>query len=413
MTLNNLKLFPYQIEGIKLIKERKNVLLADHPGAGKTCQAILAAESLGAESVLVICPASLKENWKREFRKWSSKEFSLIVMSYEAAGQLKTPAIGLECFFEVDVLILDEAHYLKNPKSQRTFACLDFYWRNARHHIAITGTPLPNGRAIEAWPLFAKLDEKNFGDKRKFINTYCVRQQTPWGVNYNGSKNLEQLGRIAKESFMIRRKRSETIGQLPPLVRQTVPIEPQFHHGGLSYDDVNKYNGCDTEDLTPEIKSIWRRHALSKIFSSTEYIKNLLKEVECCVVFAHHMDVLSGLKEKLDANCVTNCMLRGDTDVSERQKIVDEFQDGKYKVFLASLHAASTGITLTKAQDVIFVECDFVPSINEQAEGRVFRITQKSVTRSHYLIIENSLDERITSAVLKKQQNINKVMGIN
>lgn len=397
------KLFLYQIEGIDLICNKyKDVLLADHPGAGKTCQAVIAAQDIGAVDILVICPASLRENWKREFAKWSVKKFNLSIISYDAAAtrSLNAEKEILEPIY--DLLILDECHYLKNPTSQRTKGCLGYYWNMAKKRICISGTPLPNGRAIEGWALFSKLAPELFKNKREFISNFCVKQKSRWGVNYDKSKNLELLGKLARSKFMIRRKRKETVGQLPPLIRQMAYLD-----GILALQLDYK---IDEDNITPETISAWRKHGLSKVLSSVEYIKTLLKEVSQVVVFAHHKDVLSELKNRLEANTTSCCLFTGDTPTLERQQMVDDFQNGKYKVFLASLHAAGVGITLTKSSDVVFVECDWVPGVNEQAEGRCFRITQENVTRSHYLVIPDSLDERITSIVLRKQRDITQVM---
>lgn len=401
--MKNIQLFKYQEEGIDLICNKyKDVLLADHPGAGKTCQAIIAAERLGCKSILVICPASLKENWKREFKKWSEKEFDLTVMSYDKTIKGYPSKLNGKKEVCYDLLILDEAHYLKNPISLRTKFCLRYFWDKAKKRICITGTPLPNGRAIEAYSLFNKLCPFIFKSKQSFIDNYCVKQVTPWGVNFNTSKNLETLGQIARDNFMIRRKREDTIGQLPPIIRQKIFLDTTAH----PYTDIFDPD----KDLSKEIKSEWRKLGMEKIKASLDYILMLLREVENCVVFAHHTDVIEALKRGLDANNVTNCLLIGYMNGEERQKSVDEFQAGKHKVFLGSIHAANVGITLTASSDIVFVECDWVPATNEQAEGRCFRISQTSITRSHYLIIPNSLDEVITSAVLKKQKDILKIM---
>ncbi len=405
------KLFDYQVKGIDLICNKyKDVLLADHPGAGKTCQVIIASDKLSCKKIIVICPASLRENWKREFKKWSGLDRTcticmkmedllkgdVLIMSYEFATKYSDGVYSC-------LLVLDEAHYLKTPDSARTKACLDGYWKKAKKRIAITGTPLPNGRAIEGFALFSKLSPIDFGKKREYLDRYCVRDATPWGVNYNKSKNLEVLGRICRDRFMIRRKRSETVGQLPELVRMKVPLD-----GFPAWDDIDIELDFSKE-LPEDVKSAWRAHGIAKIGAACAYIKTLLNEVKNCVVFAHHKDVITGLVKGLSG--VSCCVVNGETDIELRQECVDRFQKGDIQVFIASLHAASTGITLTAASNVVFVECDWVPSTNEQAEGRCYRISQTNVTRSHYLVIPDSLDDTITGAVMRKQRDITKVLG--
>lgn len=428
-----LKLKKYQEDGIDLIVNRyKDVLLADHPGAGKTCQAIIAADRLSANRILVICPASLRENWKREFEKWSDKErqvtvvydskdasklyhntvytLGVVIVSYDLITR-----ISLGNSEHCDVLILDEAHYLKSSKSKRTKRILKEVWAKAKKRIAITGTPMPNGRAIEAYPLFSKLCPEHFGSWKSFADRFCVREVTPWATLFTKSKNLPLLGSMAREHFMIRRDREETIGQLPPLVRMEVPLSCHLY----VTDDFNNphdiheaMDSLDDGTITPHIATLRRMIGLRKIAAAAEYIHELLLDsAKQVVVFCHHGQVIDELSSHLEWRTITHSVIKGETPMIVRQAAVDGFQAGRHKVFLASLLAANTGITLTAAHDVVFVEADWVPANNEQAEGRCFRLGQTEITRSHYLVIPNTLDDLMTKAILKKQRDITKVMG--
>lgn len=427
-----IELFKYQEEGIELIVNHyQDVLLADHPGAGKTCQAIIAADRIGAKSILVICPASLRENWKREFQKWGPQfdtyafycrkelwnqvDHTFVptgaplakIISYDLAATL--PIEDLEDF---DLLICDEAHYLKSPKSKRTRHILGKIWPRAKKRICITGTPLPNGRAIEGWSLFSKFAPDLFGGFSGFVRDYCVKQLTPWGINYNKSKNLTILGELARQRFMIRRAREDTIGQLPPLVRLQVPICPPIPPICSDEELQEAIAAADSGFVSGHIATLRRELGNHKAEYCAKYIINLLQEVEHVVVFAHHQEVIAALAGQFLASKITFCTVVGATPSDERQAAIDKFQGGECQVFLGSLLAANTGITLTRAHDVVFVECDWVPSNNEQAEGRCYRIGQTEVTRSHYLVVPDSLDDAVTAAILRKQKDITKVMGV-
>lgn len=436
-------LFKYQREGIEKLLElltskdgHRAALLADPPGAGKTPQAILTCDALDAERILILCPASLKENWKRECLKWSNGKYeatiirsgrdvkkgaldlsSVVVCSYDLAS--REPLLSHLCKRQWDVLILDEAHYLKSPSSQRSRATLVLLWKAARYRLAITGTPLPNGRASEAWPLFSKMAPNACGDWVKFRNAYCIPEETPWGVTYPRSKNLEHLGKIARERFMVRRSKEEVLGQLPPLVRQNVPLEvPEikvFEAQGEFSSEASMQSVVDAIEsgiplMSDALSTARRKLGVLKVKPALSYIKCLLEEVESCVVFAHHRDVIAELRDALVTNGISYVQITGDTPGDERQRAVDTFQDGRARVFLASITAASTGITLTRSQTVVFVECDWVPSTNEQAEGRVYRVSQKDITRAIYLTVPDSLDEAITRSVQRKSRDIRKVM---
>lgn len=404
-----MELFPYQLEGIDLIVNHyQDVLLADHPGAGKSAQAIIAADQINAKTILVICPAGLKENWKREFKLWSKSERHIEIYSYEIAVRDRIRLSKAK----FDLMIIDEAHYLKSPKSKRSKIILGELWHTAKKHILITGTPLPNGRASEGYNVFSKLAPLEFGDWYKYVSTYCVRTITPWGINFDKSKNLEVLGEKAKKLFMIRRKREETIGQLPPLVRLQVPIEAKKDFDlGEAFDEDEALAAIEAGNITP-FASLRQKIGLQKVKGAIDYISTLLTEESHIVVFAHHHSVIGQLQAAFMESKTTFVTVTGNSSAAEKQKAIDDFQAGKAQVFLGSLLAANVGITLTKSSNVVFVEFDWVPENNTQAEGRCYRIGQTAITRSHYLYIPDSIDDGILDTILRKQKNISKVLGV-
>lgn len=432
------ELFDYQRDGVealvRLMRGNRGALLADPPGAGKTPQAVRAMEALGARRILVLCPSSLKLNWCREFSRWSCppytakalkssrdvpliEESDVVVVSYDLACR---PAV-LEKLMAVawDGLILDEAHYVKSPGSQRSRVSTVLLWNRAKYRLAITGTPLPNGRAAEAWTLFSRLAPDLFGKWEAFRNSYCIPEETPWGVTYPRSKNLEHLGKLARERFMVRRKKEEVLGQLPPLVRQKMPLEVPVLKVVEAEGDFGE--GPNLQALIDAVEAgiplqsdalstARRKLGLLKVEAALEYIVDLLEETGSCVVFAHHRDVIRGLRDGFTERGITVVGITGDTSTDDRQDAVDTFQRGDAQVFLASLTAANTGITLTRSSTVVFVEADWVPSTNEQGEGRVYRVTQKEITRAIYLVVPDSLDEAVTWSVVRKQRDIQKVL---
>lgn len=403
-----MKLFPYQEAGVELIVNRyKDVLLADHPGAGKTAQVIVAADRLNAKSILVICPASLQENWKREFKLWGKLERQVLIYSYEMAVKKAAKFSA----YEFDLMICDEAHYLKSPKSKRSKVILGQIWARAKKHVLITGTPLPNGRASEGHNIFSKLAPEEFGDWFKYVSTYCVRTITPWGINFDKSKNLGVLGDKCKKLFMIRRKREETIGQLPPLVRMQIPItaSDQFDLGE-AFDEEQALAAIEEGNIMP-FASLRQKIGLQKTEGALDYIKTLLNEEKHIVVFAHHHSVIAQLKTAFMVSKISHVTVTGQSTATEKQQAIDDFQAGEAQVFLGSLLAANVGITLTKSSNVVFVEFDWVPENNTQAEGRCYRIGQTAITRSHYLYIPESIDDGILNVILQKQKNISKVLG--
>ena len=137
-------------------------------------------------------------------------------------------------------------------------------------------------------------------------------------------------------------------------------------------------------------------------------IEDALEEVEQLVVFVHHRELYQHLMENISSRVGIN----GLTHPTERQQNVDSFQKKEARVFIASLKAANTGLTLTSAFTLFMAEYDWVPSTNEQAEGRIYRVTQNEICRVKYLVAADSLDEKVLKVLQRKQRHIEKALGV-
>jgi SNF2 family DNA or RNA helicase len=422
-------LYTYQQEGISLLHDivttspDRAAILADPPGAGKTPQAIGLSNVLNCQRLLIVCPASLRLNWARELEKWSTTSFTtqvilngqteiqddtqVIIISYHLAVSLAQEIFTKQHF---DLLICDESHALKNPSSNAARAVLVTLWNRCRYRLLITGTPVPNGRAHEAWTTFSRCSQEEFGDWKKYKDTYCIERDTHWGKKYVASKNLPMLREKAKH-FLIRRPKELIVGQLPKLVRRRQYCEiPMFD----SLDDIDEIIDAVEKGLPLEsehITTVRKNLGLCKLPFVIERIQEVLEEDEQVVVFVHHREVYTQIEEFLTKEKITHVGINGLTPAEVRQISVDRFQKKEVRVFLASLKAANTGITLTSAHRMIMGEFDWVPSTNEQAEGRIHRLTQDEICQVDYIVASKSLDEKVLNIVQKKQKDIDKVMG--
>ncbi len=431
------KPFKYQEEGADALlsfmqnNPSRAALLADPPGAGKTVQAILVAKALQCKSVLIVCPASLRLNWAREVEMWwpeysgpvsvvrSRKDTfdtrGIVVVSYNLAA---SGALGQ---WRWDLLILDEAHACKNPSSNTSRACLVTMWNACKYRLAMTGTPVPNGRAYEAWTLFSRILPSHFTPVENYLSRYCIPEHTEWGLTYPRSKNLEELGRIAREHFMVRRRKEDIMGQLPPMVRSRIPIEigPKAIQDALEGLEVATEEVVYSIDMNMPLRSdalstARRKLGILKVPGALKYLQEVvLEETKKAVVFCHHREVFFPLLEALREKGVGVVTVNGETSLDARQRAVDAFQDdgSGVRIFLASITAANAGITLTAADTVVFVESSWIPAVNEQAEGRILRVGQKAeLLRAQYLVVAESLDEAVMWSVHRKQRDISKVM---
>lgn len=427
-----MQLYKYQTEGIDKLhniitnSDDNAAMLCDPPGAGKTPQAVGLANKLNAQSILIVCPASLRDNWAREIAKWSKypltaqivfsgkdtiTDANVIIISYSLATRVHD-ALKNRRF---DLLICDESHYMKSASSQAARIVLVMLWAQCKHRLLITGTPLPNGRAVEAYTTFSRCSQEHFGAWSKFKDRYCVEERTRWGVSYPHSRNLDELRRLSS-AFMVRRSKEEVLQQLPGLVRQNIyfnlPELDVFNaEDGIDIDGIIESIEAGAPLESEHITTVRKNLARLKAPHVLEHVIETLDEVEQVVVFLHHRELYQHLLNELIAKEISVVGINGLTPPGERQQYVDTFQRREARVFIASLKAASTGLTLTSASTLIMAEYDWVPSTNEQAEGRIYRVTQKEIARVRYLIAANSLDEKVLKVVQRKQKLITKALG--
>lgn len=455
---------PFQRAGIAYAADRKGTLIADEMGLGKTIQALGLINLKKFSAVLIVVPASLRINWRNEARRWLVEDLSIVtvltgdedlasanvvIVNYE---RIKGEIFDVLMSREWDLIVIDEAHYCKNPKAQRTQRVLGT-WNakekrkvpglcdRARNRLFLTGTPILN-RPIELHPLLANLDPRQFGHFMRFAKRYCAAVQTRYGWDFTGASNLSELQDRLRASVMVRRLKADVLKELPPKVRQIVELAPNGMSRTLEQErkawramgfdnaeDVDNYNCFRdlTEDMElaaasgdedaynaavarldsavkvafEEMSSYRKSLAVQKIPAVIEHCDNMLENVGKLVIFAHHIEVMDKLKEHYGSKAV---MLRGDTKVEDRQVAVDRFQtDDFVRVFIGSIKAAGVGITLTAASNVVFAELDWVPANVSQAEDRCHRIGQAGSVNVQHLVVDGSLDAKLAMVLVAKQ----------
>ena len=443
--------YPFQIEGIQYILDHDSSLVADEMGLGKTIQAIGAFNA--DETIhrcLVICPASLKINWKREFEEWATRPTGIIVVDgrnsmphsrYIPRGYCNNLVVIVN--YDIieshrdwidslnwDLLIVDEVQYLKNPKAQRTRVVLggrglgrgrgkrkSIQPIKARKRLFLSGTPILNC-PIELWPLVQALDPTGLGRSFvRFAYRYCAPRRTRWGTDFMGSANRKELSEKLRSAFMIRRLKSDVLPDLPPKRRQVIELPVDSEMGLLgdektAYDSYQEFldrGGQQTKRKIAfgELAQLRHEVAVSKVPMVVEHLQENLENGPI-VCFAHHRDVIWEIVDSFDPADVV--MLTGTTSPGDRQKAVDDFQSGKANLFVGNIQAAGVGITLTQSQHVVFAELDWTPANLTQAEDRCHRIGQTGSLLIQHLVLENSLDARMVRRLIRKQKVIAEVL---
>lgn len=439
-----LSYLPYQKGGIAYSIKRKDVLIGDEMGLGKTIQALgILNASPEIKRALVVCPASLKLNWQREAEKWLVEKKPvfvlpskgdlpgagpvLVIVNYEIVPKRKELFSGTW-----DIVIFDESHYLKNPKAQRTIATIGKGRKGgipAKRRIFLSGTPLLN-RPVELWPVLEATG--TFQNFWYYAKRYCDARQSNYGWDMNGASNLKELQTILREKLMVRRLKKDVLTELPAKRRQILPWQPETREEKealkAEIEAIKAAKKAKTDMRTAEkeavngLKEVYsrtlaeiavarHRTALVKLPRVIDLVTGLLEdgEVEKIIVFAHHLDVIKGLKDGLkDFRPVS---LSGEDSIEARQAAVDAFQnDPSVKVFIGGIRAAGVGITLTAASTVIFAELDWTPGAMMQAEDRAHRIGQENSVLILHPLLNKSVDAKLAKTLIRKQEIIEKTL---
>jgi SWI/SNF-related matrix-associated actin-dependent regulator 1 of chromatin subfamily A len=238
--------------------------------------------------------------------------------------------------------------------------------------------------------------------------------------DFSGVSNLGELNdRLRTSGTMLRRRKVDVLPQLPRVTRQIVPLPVDMTPVLEELTErLAKLMGFDPDNPPFEIDpvripfeliaAIRRETGTAKIQAALAFIADETQDMEKIVIYAHHYDVLKALHEAL----TPSVLVTGRTPAKARARAVASFQEsGGPRYFVASIQAMGVGITLTAASRVIFVEQSWVPAEMEQAECRLHRIGQLNAVPSQYLVVRESIDEKILSAVVDKMRVIEAVLG--
>lgn len=422
-----MNLFPYQATGVEFLKGKDKALLADGMGLGKTPQAIVAARDLGARKVVVICPAIARENWRRELVRWGYTGESFIE-SYDRLVRRKEVRQTIASMAP-DVLILDEAHYLKTRTSKRAQAVYGPYCNGkglastAKRVWLLTGTPAPNNVSelyphIKAlWPAGLPGD----GSFNAFLQHYCITIDTVYGLKVVGNKNVNIL-RESMRSIMLRRKAEDVLKDLPPIVWHDVAVEADEIDPELKAIEASpevKALRAVLEDPEAELDvagdiAMATLRRLTGVAKANVVGAMLAEELEAkaydkVIVFAHHKDVIATLRALLED--FDPVVIDGSTSQTARQQNIDRFQsDGSCRVFVGQITACATAVTLHAASQVVFAEASWTPSDNLQAAKRAHRIGQTRPVIVRMIGLAGSIDEAVMQVLARKSQMISELL---
>jgi hypothetical protein len=331
---DGLRYYGFQVAGIEFLASRSAALLADEMGTGKTIEIAGLINLTVPRKVLIVAPASMKIIWALELRKWlADTQIPIMILkgrtkpldlpsdgiwivNYELLGKFRAEIMARP----LDLLALDEAHYIKTRASQRT-KLAHLFSRCAKRKILLTGTPLLN-RPAELWSLLHFLAPGDWPNFYKFAHRYCAPVRTEWGWDYTGSGNSGELNTRLRSSLMMRRLKRDVLAQLPPLTRALVPLSISGNQG---LNEAVAAAGYDPFNLPPDLSGsdipfdcVARiRHELGqlKVKPAIEFIREQTEGYESkLVIFAHHRIVLTQIAAALPGAV----LVTGETPMADR-----------------------------------------------------------------------------------------------
>lgn len=430
----------FQKDGIRFgLARGGRVLLGDEMGLGKTLQALAIAGQYQSEwPAIVVAPSALRFVWRDQALSWlpwlcpadvqvlsQAKQpidhaARLLVISYDQLARTERFQVRADGA-PYNVVILDEAHYIKDPKSKRSIVSLKVC-RKASRCILISGTPAVN-KASELHTQLQALLQHGAPTYNRFCERYCDKKEVRFHnskiVKWAGAKRPAELNAVLTETVMIRRLKRDVLQQLPRKRRQRITLDSSKLDKAkmsevarlMSENETVEVETDDDHRIQGQIMQIYRATAEAKIEGVNDYVEYLVSNDLKFLVFAHHHSVLDGIQQKLDALDVKHIRIDGSTIAKKRQENVNQFQtDEKTRVAVLSITACGQGLTLTAAHTVVFAELYWVPGQMMQAEDRVHRIGQEHSVDIHYCIAENTIDETLFGSLNKKARDTSAVL---
>lgn len=429
-TYSNRPPLTHQKEAIQKLVENKRYILADDMGLGKTTSTIIAALEAKAKKILIICPATLKINWKREIENYTQKSVSIaegknfspqedfVIINYDIIKNFhdtkrKNESQILGANF--DLVVVDEAHYIKNAQAQRTKLINDIV-KNVDRLWLLTGTPMTS-RPIDYYNLLSLVDSPVAKNWMAYVIRYCEGYQFRVGArkvwNVMGASNLEEL-RDRTSNLLLRRLKEDVL-DLPDKIITPVYLRlksKEYEEVMGEYYNWYEKNPEESKSLTVQFTKLTKVRQIiadEKINQTIELAENIVEQGKKVIIFCNFTNSLNKIFEHFGKTVVK---LDGSMSKGERQESVDSFQnDEKIRVFVGNIKAAGVGITLTAGEAVIMNDLSFLPSDHSQAEDRAYRYGQKNNVLVYYPIFENSIEGIIYDILNKKKHVIATVMG--
>ncbi len=429
------KLLPYQLDGIAFAVGAGRAVLADDMGLGKTIQGVGVAELLaqhgGIRKVLVVCPTSLKSQWRSEIERFSERSCQLVFGSLaERPAQYENDEFFTVCNYEQvlrdlpaiervkwDLIILDEGQRIKNWEAKTTHVVKRL---KSSFALVLSGTPLEN-RLDELYSVVQFVDDRRLGPAFRFFNRHRVADEKGKVLGY---KNLDQL-RQHLQPILLRRTREQVLTQLPERTTEILRIAPTEEQLAIHAGQMKIVASIVRKAFISEMDLLRLRQALlmcrmsanstylcnklepsysSKLERLEEILEQTFAESGRKAVLFSEWTVMLSLVEKILARLkLKYARLDGSVPQKKRQQLVDEFQTNDDCRLFITTNAGATGLNLQAANTVINCDLPWNPAVLEQRIARAHRLGQKQPVQAFLLVTEQTLEESLLTTLSAKK----------
>jgi ERCC4-related helicase len=434
-TLLKTELLPYQLEGIAFAAGAGRAVLADDMGLGKTIQGVgvaeLLAQQAGIGNVLIVCPTTLKSQWRNEIARFSDRSCQLVVgTSAERATQYENQAFFTICNYEQvlrdllaierakwDLIILDEGQRIKNWEAKTTHVVKRL---KSPFALVLSGTPLEN-RIDDLYSVVQFVDDRRLGPAFRFFNRHRVTDEKGKVLGY---KKIDQL-RQHLAPILLRRTREQVLSQLPERTTEVVRIAPTDEQLTIHAAQMKIVASIVRKSFLNEMDLLRLRQALlmcrmaanstylctkqepaysSKLERLDELVEQLFSENgRKAVLFSEWTTMLSLVEELLQRRKLSYARLDGSVPQKQRQQLVNEFQSHPDCRLFITTNAGSTGLNLQAASTVINCDLPWNPAVLEQRIARAHRLGQHQPVQVYLLVTEQTIEESLLNTLSAKK----------
>ena len=441
--VKNIVMRHYQRQGSERMVSLGSAMNGDDPGLGKTIQTICAIAMLKKLPVVVCCPATLKENWKSEIERFSNLKALILqdsnklswmkyfeasradvfITNYESlkkyfvekmpdSGRFMSKQIKLRPEWEkVRVLVIDESHRCKDPKTQQTKILLRLGFQK-EHVFLLSGTPVVN-KPMDLYPQLAIMNKlHHFGGKKGFVERYCA--------GGDGSSFPKELRFLLNKYCYFKRNKRDVLTEIPAKQRQTLVCEinnrKEYDLAENEFARWLKHSGANSKSIDKSMQAeflvkmgvLRKISAIGKIPTVIEFTNDLIQSGEKVVLFAHHREIF----EKLYAVYPHALFVTGGIPQERRQANVNLFQtDPARKLIICGNKPGGVGITLTASSNVGIIEYPWHWADCLQIEDRLDRIGQLSSVMATYFFGKDTIDQRLFDIIQDKKEVGNTISG--